>query len=371
MKKLNLKWLRVTSVLGFLAALLCSACEKTELPPSVTEPTIFSVTDSLNQIALTAGLGKIYLYTDVERDAAQVLVFSGTFAEAGCAPVGSCRGSMRFEFRNLNPDAVVFPEEAFRVGEREYADLSSGGLDTIYRTFFTAPNGYGAYAWVFDSVNKVSGKSVIRDFQNAQPVRVALSMSGGGFPTSLSRWVSISDKEIFPAVRLSIEKTSSDTNYLIGAVTSGLPVVQYEWWPDSTQSKAEYKTAELKNRYAVTVTDAPGNTASVQVDSTFGVADFFQSPDFTHTVQPIVTGDPLQLGQVAIQWVDAQGTVWRSDRAKQTQGAQFQVLSSEPYEANEKGQKTYKMTLRYRCSLYSPALQAREFGGTAVIGVAY
>lgn len=358
-------------MLSLLAALFCSACEKTELPPDVTEPTVFSVTDSLNKIALTAGVGKIYLYTDAERDAAQVLVFSGTFAEEGCVPVGACRGSMRFEFRNLNPDVTVFPEEVFREGEREYADLSSAGVDTIYRTVFNAPDGYASYRWVIDSVNKVQGKSVVHDFQSTHPVRVVLSMSDGSFPTEITRQVSISGKEPFPAVRLRIEKTSSDSIYLIGAVTAGSSVVQYQWWPDSTQSEAEYNTVGLKNRYAVAVTDALGNSASVLVDSTFGVVDFFQSPDFNYIVQPIVMGNPLQLGQVAIQWVDAQGTVWRSDRAKQSQGAQFQVLSNEPYETNEKGQKTYKMTVRYRCLLYNPTLQAREFGGTAVIAVAY
>jgi len=360
------------TTLGLLATLFCWACEKTELPPNVTEPTVFSVTDSLNKIALTAGLDKIYLYTDVEQDAAQVLVFSGTFAEEGCVPVGACRGSMRFEFRNLNPDVSVFPEEVFREGEREYADLSSAGVDTIYRTVFNGPDGYASYRWVIDSVNKVQGKSVVHDFQSTHPVRVALSMSDGSFPTEISRKVSVSGKEMFPAVRIRFEKAPSDSAYLITALTSGpLPVIQYEWFPDTATVSPEYLTPALQNRYSLIVTDEPGNTASVRVDSAFGITTFFQSPDFTYIVQPIVMGNPLQLGQVAIQWVDAQGTVWRSDRAKQTQSAMFQVLSNAPYEPNEKGQKTYKMTVRYRCLLYNPTLQAREFEGEAVIAVAY
>lgn len=369
MTSVRLSFLRVTPLWLVLA---WSACQKAELPPTVIEPTIFSVRDTLNKINLTAGIDRIYLYARTDRDAQQISVFSGTFSEENCLPAAACPGSMRFEFRNLNPDVTVFPEEVFREGERQYADQSSAVFDSIYRTTFVAPAGYASYNWVLDSVDKRSGQVVVKDFQSADPVKVVLSMSGGNLPVTIRRTVSISGKETFPAVQIGIERGgTSDSIYLIHAKSSGLPIIQYRWFPDTIQVEQEYQTMKLENQYAVTVTDNMGNTASVQVDSVFAVSQSFSSSDFTYNVQPTVTGDPFQLGRVAIQWVDQQGVVWRSDRSKQTGGAYFLVTSGEPYEPNETGQKTYKMNVQYRCTLYNPLFQGRDFQGSAVIAVAY
>lgn len=362
------------NVLGamLLSALLWSACQKTPLPPDVTEPTVFSVTPLDSISTLTAGLNEVYLYTDFGRDSNEVLVFSGTFARVDCQPVEVCPGSVRFEFRNVNEGSNVSPEEAFREGEFEYADRDAAQSATIYRTTFTATNAaeFGVFNWTFDTTDIDTGKVVVRNFPKPVPLKVGLTALAKNQlqSTAVSRTISLSGLEIFPAVQIRIRPDSVNT---VTASISGAPVVNYNWSPDSAQKDSQYVDPVLNDQYAVTVTSDAGFTASAQANETFNLETVLLTPNFMYSVQPITAGDPLQLGRVAIQWVDLQGIVWRSDWGKQAQGAQFIVTSTEPYEPNEKGQNTRKMSVVFRCILFNPKLEKREFEGTGVIAVAY
>lgn len=376
MNKITTTWRSLPGATLLLFALFWSACQKAELPPNVTEPTVFSVTESLNQVALTAGLNQIYLYTDVTRNAGEVLVFSGTFTEVGCQPVEACPGSVRFEFRNVNLGSDVSPEEAFREGEYEYADLSSGAMDTVYRTRFVATDtaAFQGFEWEFNTTDSASGKVVVRDFPDLNPVSVELISrvpKAQVQSARVRRKISLESPELFPSVKIGLMPDSVSGENKIQAITTGPPVVNYSWLPDSTENKAQYFRPEFENQYAITVTDGNDNTASAQAIGTEGLQTVFVTPNFVYSMQPIVTGDLLQLGRVTIQWVDEQGVVWRSDRAKQVQDAWFIVTSTAPYDPNEKGQKTRKMDVLFRCLLYSPGLEIREFEGTGVIAVAY
>jgi hypothetical protein len=79
----------------------------------------------------------------------------------------------------------------------------------------------------------------------------------------------------------------------------------------------------------------------------------------------------LPPGEVAIQWIDPNGNVWRSDGRVQESSAYFTVNESEPYENNEKGQKTRKMEVVFGCRLFNADGEAIEIFGGGVIAVAY
>ena len=367
------------SALGamLLSVLLWSACQKTPLPPGVTEPTVFSVSPLDSISPLTAGLNEVYLYTDFGRDSNEVLVFSGTFARVGCQPVEVCPGSVRFEFRNVNEGSNVSPEEAFHEGEFEYAEQSSGQSGTIYRTTFTATDttDFQEFNWMFNGADTASGNMVVRDFKDMKPVQVSLATGASNQvqSTLLRRMISVSGTETFASVQIRIRPdTSTMVENLIEAVTPLAPsIAAYEWSPDSLQKVPGYFTQDIRDWYAITVTAEGNSTASAQAIGTSQLDRVFITPSFDYSVQTITTGDPLQLGRVAIQWVDQQGIVWRSDWGKQAPGVQFIVTSTESYEPNEKGQSTRKMSVAFRCILYSKNGEIQNFEGTGVIAVAY
>ncbi len=366
------------SVLGamLLSALLWSACQKTPLPPDVTEPTVFSV-KSLDSIStLTAGLKEVYLYTDFGRDTNEVLVFSGTFARVGCQPVEVCPGSVRFEFRNVNEGSEVLPGEAFHEGEFEYAAGSGGQVGTIYRTTFTATDtaAFQGYIWHFNLTDTASGNVVVRDFLNLKPVAVELTSLVPKTEVQsalVRRTIDMQNSEAFPSVQIGLVPDSLFVEKVIQAITTGSPVVDYSWSPDTSITAPQYFESKFDDQYAVTVTDVSGFTASARATGTANLNKPFLTPNFVYSVQTIIIGDQFQLGRVAIQWVDQQGVVWRSDQGKQNADAQFIVTSTEPYEQNEKGQNTRKMSVAFRCILYSKGGEIQDFEGTGVIAVAY
>lgn len=82
-----------------------------------------------------------------------------------------------------------------------------------------------------------------------------------------------------------------------------------------------------------------------------------------------------ELNTVAIQWVSNEGRVYRSDLLMQEDSnfiGHFFIESSEPWENNELGQQTWKMTINFNCLMQNQQSQeVRRVQGQGVIGVAY
>ena len=102
------------------------------------------------------------------------------------------------------------------------------------------------------------------------------------------------------------------------------------------------------------------------VDSLFGKSRFW-------SYKNIFFEDPPYFDRVTVQWVTDNGMVLRSDFADQDSiGAYFRVISSEPWENNERNDKTIKMNVDFSCWLTDTVNQLQVLvNGNGVIGVAY
>ncbi|GEM_PF-1085984 len=87
--------------------------------------------------------------------------------------------------------------------------------------------------------------------------------------------------------------------------------------------------------------------------------------------------DSFALHTVVIQWVTPNGSVLRSDQLPQPQDtsgslSHFIILDSEPWETNERGEKTWKMHVDFSCWLFdSIQNQEQKIMGSGVIAVGY
>ncbi|MFN0213742.1 MAG: hypothetical protein ACKVT2_05750 [Saprospiraceae bacterium] len=87
--------------------------------------------------------------------------------------------------------------------------------------------------------------------------------------------------------------------------------------------------------------------------------------------------DSLSLEKLAVQWVLPDGTVLRSDQLSQPQDtfgslSHFVILDSEPWEINERGETTWKMTIDFTCwMLDSIKNEEQKIRGSGVIAVGY
>lgn len=87
--------------------------------------------------------------------------------------------------------------------------------------------------------------------------------------------------------------------------------------------------------------------------------------------------DSLAQKKVAVQWILPNGSVLRSDLLPQPQDtfgslSHFLILDSEPWEINERGETTWKMTIDFTCwMLDSSQNQSQKISGSGVIAVGY
>lgn len=82
---------------------------------------------------------------------------------------------------------------------------------------------------------------------------------------------------------------------------------------------------------------------------------------------------PPAPGTVAVQWVNSEGFVFRSDWFTGVQDSlRLRILDSEPWEANERGEDTWKMDVEFGCWVKDTVRQREQYlQGSAVIAVGY
>lgn len=354
------------SIWILLSVLLFPACKKGSLPPdSIGNPVFFVQfdTDSIIGQTVTAGLNDIYLFTRVEKGADQVITSYNTFADANC-PDGDCPGSLRFEFRShFNVDSV------FSGGFYPYTKGDANNLPDSYLIHLSITNfgQYDSWALFSDSTlvfeNSTTGISFPSG--NLDPHSISVSaMKNNGIRCTNKQIIKPDDSLAYPAV--AIKASYMQGSYLLTAETSGAPAVQFLW--STGQTGNEIVVDSIKGDYSVTVTDSAGLTADAGFENLSGGSSI-STTGVDFSAQPVY--NKLQLGTIALQWMDGQGRIWRSDRGVQPSNTFFLIKSAEPYEKNENGLPTRKLTIVYHCLLFDDNGTEREMSGTGVIAMAY
>jgi hypothetical protein len=359
------------NILAFVLLLLSwSACKKVDLPPTVSENPIFRVafnSDTLNSQTVTAGENEIYLFTNFQ-SLGQQIVCSGSFSQTNC-PGGDCPGSLTFEFMTVDSSGVFEPDAVFHLGAYQFFNLNSVAGDTTYRVDFYADTlgPYNTFSWQIDDQSAGSGSSITVDFPDDSPLSVELAaQKTTGLRSIVNRAVSLSNPggNLYPSVGIDVIQ---DSLYYLTAEVS---VPQYDTLVWSTGSSLEtISEFFLDSLYSVLVV-VNGIATSAELQGLSANDLPVQTANFTYTVEQIIAPPALQ-GNVAIQWVDNAGFVWRSDAGAQHTTAFFTVVESEPYEENERRQKTRKMRVEFSCRLFNDTGLSRPFFGSGVIAVAH
>ncbi len=356
-------------------ALLWSACQRADIPPNGSEDPVFTAQFEVGNQAetLTAGKEEVYLFTAFQADDLDVLVSTGTFALSDC-PQADCPGSLTFAFRNDRTGALVFPDTLFALGSRSYYSQNLPVTDSIWRITFSTSDtlDYQLFQWNIDNNPVVNGKKVVKEYASNTPHFATLRAFRTGALGSLTSLTVAPEgsPNSFPRVGIAVQDSSQGGPYILTANTFGTAVESTRWSTgDSTTSIVE---SQLAASYTVKVENAAGDTAFAAILSITPITPITKTADINYVVESIAPqGDPVQLGTVAMRWIDANGVIWKSDNMTQDSDAFFQVLESEEYDRNENGQKTRKMRVVFSCKLYNDAGDNLPCVGSAIIAVAY
>jgi hypothetical protein len=111
---------------------------------------------------------------------------------------------------------------------------------------------------------------------------------------------------------------------------------------------------------------------NISTEPTVSEPNFLFGPDYNWIYKSPSTNAPF-LGTVAIRWVTPSGNIYKSELSQDsTSGSTFEVLESEPWELNERGETTWKMLINFSCqALDSMQNQVRYLSGNGVIAVGY
>lgn len=325
------------------------------------------------EYSIEAGVDSVYLFTDFRQDAGPLMVLTGAFASADC-PDANCPGTLAFEFFNDKIGDLVSPDTLFTISNLEY--YTQGGLntDTVYRyTFYTQDTvDYNAFNWAIDGQPVSTDPTFSRDFPNQLPHSVRLIASNLG---SVKSWVARTvspDTTQYPKVGILIGNSDSIPGYYeLTAVTSNGPFTFR--WSTNDSVKTITKGPPLDEFYSVRVKNVNNDTAFARIYPFNAGAINGKTADINYFVTKIPP-DPLPFGRVNIRWIDENGFAWESGKGTQNADAYFQILDSEPYEKNENGQKTWKLTVGFACKVYfnsSTSILSKVLTGNAVIAVGY
>lgn len=157
--------------------------------------------------------------------------------------------------------------------------------------------------------------------------------------------------------------SGSQQHVVIEAVPNGIPPYNFFWGNGHTGSTLQTNiepTAGIE--YHLTVTDHAG-TVNV-IDHTFQTQEgVFDSciPSFDLNLQqgPGLTNS--QFGALAIEYLDGNGIVYRSDLFPQPVDAGFMILGAEELTDVPGGSTGLKLTVRFSCILYSANGHALQF----------
>lgn len=363
----KLSFLKTLLTAGALA-LWAGSC-KVDLPPNAFEDPVFELEFAAagSQQNLTAGEGEIYLFTTYAVDSG--LTCTGSFALSNC-PDGDCPGSVTVEFHLPPWSDTSDPNTIFLPGgfDFRYVDTTGGtSYDHLTLVADSTQLSYDSFLWTVDG-SPLSGDSVAIDlFSHPSTVQVQLSgEKNNGTSSQALRSIAIPpNNTTYPAVDILVENVGAIS--ILNAQASGNGPFSYLWSDGNTASSLTTDSTS-QSFYAVTITDSLGQTASASISLVNVPLGSFRSVTFTENVEKIVV--PSSNEGVALQWVDAQGIIWRSDRQQQPSG-NFTILESEPYERNEKGEMTRKMQVTFSCLLFNTQGDSIQFSGEGVIAVAH
>lgn len=357
-----------------LAVLIISSCEKEiDVKDSETKPEFFI--DFLASRTLegwSAGVDNYYMHTNWEKDASDVVTFVGKMALEDC--VENCN-SIQFELRDFLPQSfgkIDFVDQ-FPTGTFPSANRASSSVNDAYLVTFKGHNNYKAsdITWRFGDGLEAFNDSIVRHIYapsnlTNDPIGILYnSFNEDGDDISNLYSLNLKD-DVLCVGNFEIKQIEKD-KLEIRMVAAGTTILGAAWkqtkadgkvlsnstldddaWTISIGTKSKiFATAALKNgctvdQQVVLNYDASSNSFSI-LESSFDIE-----------VKRINNGKDLNLSTFAIQYIDANGLVYRSDLGIQHEERFFKITSKENYIENKDGENTIKLGVEFMVDVYLP-----------------
>lgn len=352
-----------------LACLLTLAnCKRSEEPfNDKKEEPVFSIkgTASGQPVQMVAGVDSYYLYTSYTFDSSvDAFSFSGNLKRTGCS---TCNQSIKItiydSLTNSGSDPVNI-QLALRAKNYNYHGPQQVVSKTYKYNFKPEIEGYvnPSYKWIFGPGDSSSVSTPSHTFTDTLGKNICLRVTD-----QFNSCADIACNNVTPARVISDtavpDFTASvvfDTAYFT-AKNAGSNVT-YSWDFGDTrtgtglQQQNAYSGPGVYN-VCLTVTSTTGAFQPRVICKKVAFQDTgkkcMASYSYGGLVIDSVVSPVSKLSKVIISYIDEAGEEYVSDFQNQPPTSFFTVLAAQPYTVNERGEKTYRLTLNFRCRVFS------------------
>jgi PKD repeat protein len=357
----------------------CFSCKKKNYPESIFEnESVFYFKGTVNNmpISIGAGVDDYYMYSTYQQDSSGVYNFIGNLGKQNC---DNCPNTLQIkinDFKVSAPNAPTKIDSALQI--RKYILFS--GFDTSYSVQFNA---------IYNKTASVYNWNFGDGFTSTLINPVHIYNKKGNYKTCLSiKSTNNCYGSICNEQKIGLNgnpcKTAIASNYITNNYiqftqnTLGTLPFTYLWdFGDGSKSTLASPTHSyvISGSYPVTlkVTD---NTNDVAIANYNVLTQNDLSSCTTNysvaSITPIITQQALlALSKITIKWKDGNGITYTSNNSLQPSSSYFEILSVEDYDNNENNQKTKKLHIKFKTTVYNGTTSLTIDNAEAIIAVAY
>jgi PKD repeat protein len=336
--------------------LLAATCQKRKYPEEkvqIKSEGIYSEgTIGGESFSLRIGTDGYYCYSSYEQRPDSIYVFEGELKKFDCNP---CPLSLRVELSDYKkhlPGASVNPDSALRTGSRNFIP----GL-TIAHTlkFVSTSNKEVAFrSWETSTGSSSQSQEINFEFSQPGPQTVSLSVrTTGNCETRVVNTIYFGGTNGLFTCNVVAEHVQNNISKFKPNIVGGKAPFMYSWdfGDGGTSTVAEPSHDYLwAGSYPVKlrIEDAEGHVCE---SNYIHIAGNDISSCASNMSLSYVSSRNVFFNGVRIQWTDKSNTILSSDVLTQPPGAYFEVVNSQPYEANERGEAGRLLTLRFNVLL--------------------
>jgi PKD repeat protein len=348
-KNMNKFWF-----VAILAPVLLFSCRKKDFPETVS-PTesnfYFNGTIDGNPISLKAGISKYYMYSSHTLNANNLYSFIADLKPEGC---NNCNNSLQitindFKYSTLHQGIKIDSSLA----PKFYPILGAPYYAVQFKSSFN--HQAGSYLWDFGDNTTSRQANPLHIYNTVGNYKVSLRINS---TNGCQQYITNIEKIEYQTVNPNISAVSHSTNtFRFKASLSDSLAYTYFW---------DFGDGDISNLSNPLHTYATSGTYPVklriintQMDTLYAryniATQTSPMPCLTnYSIESITqVSNSVPVSNIIINWTDENGDVYTSDSALQPSTSNFKIVSVEDYEANEKGEKTKKIKVKFNCQVYN------------------
>lgn len=356
-------------------ALLALSCKKREYPEEKTqlepEDIFVNATVDKETFNLKIGTDNYYCYSSYSQNTDSVYMFKGELKKYDCNP---CPISLMVELSDTEkriPGSAVPVETALGKGSRTFIP----GFGKTYRVQCAAKSNkaVASIIWKLENGTTIEDTLLFYDFGKPGPQTLSLTVkTEQGCESTVENTIYVYESGVFAC---DIKAQNAANNHLdfIANIVGGKAPYQYTWYFGDGQTSNEQVPAhdyQWPGSYPVKVRieDAEGRICESNFIAVAG--NDLSSCSANMSVAYLGSKNVL-LNGVKIQWTDRANTVLRSDKVDQPAESYFEIVDSQEYDKNEKGDPGRLLTLRFKVLLQGGNRKIWFKSDNTVIAVSY